>query len=219
MEMSAAPRTPGCSEHGKLVEFIMDLRERMIGVELKQDATLAMLTELKEQRAAERVAADAERKEVAKIAKADALGFLAMDLSRDREPSKDDTPMFVYGVNDKTYAGQTIISNASCTTNCLAPLVKVLDDAFGVEQGMITTVHAYTSDQQLQDQATATRSGKPDLRRMRAAALSMVPTVLGAWIGVSTGITMSAGRPLICAAAATPRTRPRGRSGRGSRRR
>jgi Glyceraldehyde-3-phosphate dehydrogenase/erythrose-4-phosphate dehydrogenase len=73
-----------------------------------------------------------------------------------------------------------VISNASCTTNCLAPLAKVLHETFGIEQGFITTVHAYTSDQQLQDQATATRSGKPDLRRMRAAALSIIPSSTGA---------------------------------------
>ncbi|MBR3484701.1 MAG: aldehyde dehydrogenase, partial [Bacteroidales bacterium] len=57
-------------------------------------------------------------------------------------PSKDDTPMFVYGVNHKTYAGQSIISNASCTTNCLAPLTKVLNDNFGVVNGLMTTVHS-----------------------------------------------------------------------------
>ena len=57
-------------------------------------------------------------------------------------PSKDDTPMFVFGVNDKTYAGQAIISNASCTTNCLAPISKVLDDKFGIVRGLMTTVHA-----------------------------------------------------------------------------
>ena len=57
-------------------------------------------------------------------------------------PSKDDTPMFVYGVNHKTYAGQPIISNASCTTNCLAPLTKVLNDKFGVVNGLMTTVHS-----------------------------------------------------------------------------
>ncbi len=57
-------------------------------------------------------------------------------------PSKDDTPMFVYGVNDKTYAGQAIISNASCTTNCLAPIAKVLHDKWGIKRGLMTTVHA-----------------------------------------------------------------------------
>jgi glyceraldehyde 3-phosphate dehydrogenase len=97
-------------------------------------------------------------------------------------PSGDADATICMGVNDNVFdpAAHTVISNASCTTNCLAPLVKVLDDAFGVEQGMITTVHAYTSDQQLQDQATATRSGKPDLRRMRAAALSIIPNSTGA---------------------------------------
>jgi glyceraldehyde 3-phosphate dehydrogenase len=86
------------------------------------------------------------------------------------------------GVNDEVFdpAKDKVISNASCTTNCLAPLAKVLNDTFGIEQGLITTVHAYTTDQQLQDQATATRSGKPDLRRMRAAALSIIPSSTGA---------------------------------------
>jgi glyceraldehyde 3-phosphate dehydrogenase len=86
------------------------------------------------------------------------------------------------GVNDDVYdpARHTVVSNASCTTNCLAPLAKVLDDRFGIEQGFITTVHAYTTDQQLQDQATASRSGKADLRRMRAAALSIIPSSTGA---------------------------------------
>lgn len=62
-------------------------------------------------------------------------------------PSKDDTPMFVYGVNHETYAGQSIVSNASCTTNCLAPIAKVLDDNFGIKRGLMTTVHAATSSQ------------------------------------------------------------------------
>ena len=97
-------------------------------------------------------------------------------------PANDADVTICMGVNDSAYdpAQHTVISNASCTTNCLAPLAKVLDDAFGIEQGFITTVHAYTSDQQLQDQATATRSGKPDLRRMRAAALSIIPSSTGA---------------------------------------
>jgi len=62
-------------------------------------------------------------------------------------PSKDDTPMFVYGVNHKTYAGQAIVSNASCTTNCLAPLAKVLNDKWGIKRGLMTTVHATTATQ------------------------------------------------------------------------
>jgi glyceraldehyde 3-phosphate dehydrogenase len=66
-------------------------------------------------------------------------------------PSKDDTPMFVYGVNDKTYAGQAIVSNASCTTNCLAPVAKVLHDKWGIKRGLMTTVHATTATQKTVD--------------------------------------------------------------------
>jgi glyceraldehyde 3-phosphate dehydrogenase len=97
-------------------------------------------------------------------------------------PANDADVTLCLGVNDDAYdaSKHTVISNASCTTNCLAPLAKVLDDAFGIEQGFITTVHAYTTDQQLQDQATASRSGKPDLRRMRAAGLSIIPSSTGA---------------------------------------
>jgi glyceraldehyde 3-phosphate dehydrogenase len=79
------------------------------------------------------------------------------------------------GVNHEQYDGsQTIISNASCTTNCLAPLAKVLNDAFGIERGLMTTIHAYTADQNLQD------GPHKDLRRARAAALNIVPTSTGA---------------------------------------
>jgi glyceraldehyde 3-phosphate dehydrogenase len=97
-------------------------------------------------------------------------------------PSGDADAMICMGVNDQVFdpEAHTVISNASCTTNCLAPMAKVLNDKFGIEAGLITTVHAYTTDQQLQDQATATRSGKPDLRRMRAAALSIIPSSTGA---------------------------------------
>ncbi|MBA2327458.1 MAG: type I glyceraldehyde-3-phosphate dehydrogenase [Actinobacteria bacterium] len=97
-------------------------------------------------------------------------------------PSGDADATICMGVNDSVYdpAAHTVLSNASCTTNCLAPLAKVLDDRFGIDHGLITTVHAYTSDQQLQDLATPSRSGKPDLRRMRAAALSIVPNTTGA---------------------------------------
>ncbi|MEM1041734.1 MAG: type I glyceraldehyde-3-phosphate dehydrogenase [Bacteroidota bacterium] len=81
----------------------------------------------------------------------------------------------VLGVNDDELAGdEEIVSNASCTTNCLAPMVKVLDDAFGVEQGFMTTIHAYTADQNIQD------APHKDLRRARAAAINMVPTTTGA---------------------------------------
>ncbi len=97
-------------------------------------------------------------------------------------PSGDADVTICMGVNDEAFdpAAHTVLSNASCTTNCLAPLAKVLNDRFGIEQGFITTVHAYTSDQALQDVAQATRSGKPDMRRMRAAALSIIPNTTGA---------------------------------------
>ena len=81
----------------------------------------------------------------------------------------------VMGVNDDEYDGsQDVISNASCTTNCLAPLAKVLDDLAGIERGLMTTIHAYTADQNLQD------GPHKDLRRARAAAINMVPTSTGA---------------------------------------
>ena len=90
-------------------------------------------------------------------------------------PAKGNIPTVVLGVNEDTLTGnETIISNASCTTNCLAPMAKVLDDAFGIESGYITTVHAYTADQNLQD------APHKDLRRARAAAYSIVPTSTGA---------------------------------------
>jgi glyceraldehyde 3-phosphate dehydrogenase len=97
-------------------------------------------------------------------------------------PSGDADATICMGVNDSVFdaSQHTVISNASCTTNCLAPLAKVLNDAFGIEQGLMTTVHAYTSDQSLVDLAKATRSGKPDLRRMRAAGLSIIPNTTGA---------------------------------------
>jgi glyceraldehyde 3-phosphate dehydrogenase len=90
-------------------------------------------------------------------------------------PAKGDITTVVLGVNDEVLAlNDDILSNASCTTNCLAPMVKVLDDAFGVEKGYITTIHAYTADQSLQD------APHSDLRRARAAAMSMIPTTTGA---------------------------------------
>jgi glyceraldehyde 3-phosphate dehydrogenase (phosphorylating) len=97
-------------------------------------------------------------------------------------PSGDADLTLCLGVNDAAYdpAQHTVISNASCTTNCLAPLAKVLNDRFGIEQGFMTTIHAYTSDQALQDIAQTSRSGKADMRRMRAAALSIIPASTGA---------------------------------------
>ncbi len=91
-------------------------------------------------------------------------------------PTQDEvTPTFVMGVNEKLYAGEPIISNASCTTNCLAPIAKILDDAFGIEKGLMTTIHSYTNDQNLLD-VKHTR----DRRRSRAAAVNMIPTTTGA---------------------------------------
>jgi glyceraldehyde 3-phosphate dehydrogenase len=97
-------------------------------------------------------------------------------------PSNDADVTICLGVNDSTFdpASHTVISNASCTTNCLAPMAKVLNEQFGIERGLMTTVHAYTSDQSLQDLAHPSRKGEPDLRRMRAAALSIIPSTTGA---------------------------------------
>lgn len=90
-------------------------------------------------------------------------------------PAKsDEIPTYVLSVNAKDYKGEDIISNASCTTNCITPVAKVVLDAFGVEKAMMTTVHGYTSDQRIQD------GGHKDLRRGRAAALNIVPTSSGA---------------------------------------
>ena len=90
-------------------------------------------------------------------------------------PATGEDITVVMGVNDGDYDGtQDVISNASCTTNCLAPLAKVLDDLAGIERGLMTTIHAYTADQNLQD------GPHKDLRRARAAALNMVPTSTGA---------------------------------------
>ena len=90
-------------------------------------------------------------------------------------PSKDDTPMFVFGVNDKTYAGQAIISNASCTTNCLAPVAKVLNDKWGIKRGLMTTVHAATATQKTVDGP----SGK-DWRGGRGILENIIPSSTGA---------------------------------------
>jgi len=90
-------------------------------------------------------------------------------------PSKDDTPMFVFGVNEKTYKGETIISNASCTTNCLAPLAKVINDAFGIKRGLMTTVHAATATQK-----TVDGPSKKDWRGGRGILENIIPSSTGA---------------------------------------
>lgn len=91
-------------------------------------------------------------------------------------PPKDNTPVFILGINEQEYNPEVdnIISNGSCTTNCLAPIIKILDENFGVEKGFMTTTHAYTNDQRLQDLP------HKDLRRARAAALNIIPTSTGA---------------------------------------
>lgn len=86
----------------------------------------------------------------------------------------DNAPTFVYGVNHQSYKGESVISNASCTTNCLAPIVKVLDDNFRIQNGLMNTIHSYTNDQNLLDVK------HKDLRRARAASLNMIPTSTGA---------------------------------------
>ncbi len=90
-------------------------------------------------------------------------------------PSKDDTPMFVYGVNDNTYAGEAIVSNASCTTNCLAPIAKVLNDTFGIKRGLMTTVHAATATQK-----TVDGPSNKDWRGGRGILENIIPSSSGA---------------------------------------
>ncbi|MDR0664964.1 MAG: type I glyceraldehyde-3-phosphate dehydrogenase [Helicobacteraceae bacterium] len=90
-------------------------------------------------------------------------------------PAKDDTPTYVIGVNHAQYKGESVISNASCTTNCLAPVAKVIHKAFGIESGLMTTVHSYTNDQNILDVKHPS-----DRRRARAAALNIIPTTTGA---------------------------------------
>ncbi len=90
-------------------------------------------------------------------------------------PSKDDTPMFVMGVNHDSYAGETIVSNASCTTNCLAPLAKVINDNFGIKDGLMTTVHATTATQKTVDGPSA-----KDWRGGRGAGQNIIPSSTGA---------------------------------------
>jgi glyceraldehyde 3-phosphate dehydrogenase len=96
-------------------------------------------------------------------------------------PAQNEDITIVLGVNDDKYDPKLhyVVSNASCTTNCLGPVAKVLNDKFGIEKGLMTTIHAYTNDQRVQDQAHS------DLRRSRAAALSMIPTSTGAAKAIS----------------------------------
>lgn len=89
-------------------------------------------------------------------------------------PPKDETPTFVLGVNADKYVDEKIISNASCTTNCIAPVMKILEDNFGIEKSLMTTIHSYTADQNLVD------GPHKDWRRARAAAINIVPTTTGA---------------------------------------
>jgi len=105
-------------------------------------------------------------------------------------PSKDSaTDTFVMGVNHELYAGQKIVSNASCTTNCLGPVAKVLDDAFGIEKGLMTTIHSYTNDQNILD----VKHNK-DKRRARAGAINMIPTTTGAAKAISLVMPQLKGR-------------------------
>ena len=96
-------------------------------------------------------------------------------------PTQDSSiPTFVMGVNEHLYAGEPIISNASCTTNCLGPIAKIIDEAYEIEKGLMTTIHAYTNGQAIIDSAHGT-----DMRRSRAAALNMIPTTTGAAKAIS----------------------------------
>lgn len=105
-------------------------------------------------------------------------------------PAKDDIPVYLLGINENEYDPKkdNIISNGSCTTNCLAPMIKVLDENFGVEKGFMTTTHSYTNDQKLQDLP------HKDLRRARAAALNIIPTTTGAAKTVGKVIKSLAGK-------------------------
>jgi glyceraldehyde 3-phosphate dehydrogenase len=111
-------------------------------------------------------------------------------------PATDPDVTLVLGVNDDAYDPEQhhIVSNASCTTNCVAPMAKVLLDEFGIEQGSMTTIHAYTTEQQLQDQIAVTRKGTPDLRRMRAAPQNIIPSTTGAAKATSLVIPALKGR-------------------------
>ena len=104
-------------------------------------------------------------------------------------PAKDDTATFVLGANADEYAGQAVVSNASCTTNGLAPIAKVLDDAFGIENGLMTTIHSYTSSQPILD-----GKHKKDPRKGRSGATNLVPTTTGAAKAISKVLPSLAGK-------------------------
>jgi glyceraldehyde 3-phosphate dehydrogenase len=104
-------------------------------------------------------------------------------------PAKDDTATFVMGANEDTYAGEAIVSNASCTTNGLAPVAKVLDDAFGIQNGLMTTIHSYTGSQLILD-----GKHKKDPRKARAGAINLIPTTTGAAKAISKVLPQLAGK-------------------------
>lgn len=108
-----------------------------------------------------------------------AAGARRVILSAPAKEEDDAAPTFLIGVNDDRYSGQSVLSNASCTTNSLAPLAQVLQTAFGIEKALMTTIHSYTADQNLQD------GPHRDLRRARAASQNIVPTTTGAAIAVT----------------------------------
>jgi len=104
-------------------------------------------------------------------------------------PAKDDTATFVIGANEEKYAGEAVVSNASCTTNGLAPVAKVLDDMFGIEKGLMTTIHSYTSSQPILDS-----KHKKDPRKGRSGATNLVPTTTGAAKAISKVLPSLEGR-------------------------
>ncbi len=103
-------------------------------------------------------------------------------------PTKDDTSTYVISINDSQYGNEEVVSNASCTTNCITPVAKVIEETFGIEKAMMTTIHAYTSDQELQD------GGHKDYRRARAAARNIIPTSTGATKAAAQALPALAGK-------------------------
>ena len=155
--------------------------------DIKVDGTTMIVNGMKIRLTAEKDPANLKWDEVGAEVVVESTGFFLTDeLARAHitagakkvimsAPSKDATPMFVYGVNDKTYAGQDIISNASCTTNCLAPISKVLNDTFGIKRGLMTTIHAATATQK-----TVDGPSKKDWRGGRGILENMIPSSTGA---------------------------------------